>query len=180
MDDESRWIRKLQRHGSRSAAEKLVAAHYDEIYAYAYRQTGSKEDAMDLTQTIFIAALRAIGSYDPSRASFRTWLYRIASNKIIDARRRARPPEIPLDEISLPADEDFVRMLEDKDLLRAVETFVSAQSPQIQRVFRLRLYGELSFPEIAAVCAESESAVKSRFHRMLKQLRKEFQDYGEI
>ena len=44
---------------------------------------------MDLTQSVFIAVLRALPGYRAERASFRTWLYRIAANKVIDTRRKA-------------------------------------------------------------------------------------------
>ena len=91
MEQESKWIRDIQRGGSRPAAERLVERYYDEIYVFVYRQTGQKEDAMDLTQSIFLAVLRALPSYDSKKAAFRTWLYRIAANKVIDARRQSRP-----------------------------------------------------------------------------------------
>ena len=47
---EQKWIRAVLYHNSQDAANKLVAAYYDEIYAYVYRQVGNKEDALDLTQ----------------------------------------------------------------------------------------------------------------------------------
>ena len=53
VEEEQKWIRDIQRRGSRQAADQLVRAYYDEIYRFAVRQTGHKEDAMDLTQTIF-------------------------------------------------------------------------------------------------------------------------------
>ena len=57
MEQENKWIRDIQRGGSRQATEKLVERYYDEIYVFVYRQTGHKEDAMDLTQSIFLAVL---------------------------------------------------------------------------------------------------------------------------
>ena len=89
MEQEQTWIRAIQRRNSREAAEQLIQTYYDEIYRFVYRQTGSKEDAMDLTQSVFIAVLRALPGYRAERASFRTWLYRIAANKVIDTRRKA-------------------------------------------------------------------------------------------
>lgn len=89
MEREQTWIRAIQRRNSREAAEQLIQTYYDEIYRFVYRQTGSKEDAMDLTQSVFIAVLRALPGYRAERASFRTWLYRIAANKVIDTRRKA-------------------------------------------------------------------------------------------
>ena len=65
MEQESKWIRDIQRGGFRPAAERLVERYYDEIYVFVYRQTGQKEDAMDLTQSIFLAVLRALPSSEP-------------------------------------------------------------------------------------------------------------------
>lgn len=70
MDQEVKWIRDTQRHGSRAAAEALISSYYDEIYRFAYRQTGNREDAMDLTQNIFLAVLWAIHSYNGKKATF--------------------------------------------------------------------------------------------------------------
>ena len=174
MKQEDKWIRAIQRRGSRDAAEKLIQSYYDEIYRFIYRQVGHKEDAMDLTQSIFIAVLRAIPSYQPKRASFRTWLYRIAANKIIDARRHITLPPVPLEDVRLPIAEDFVAQIHDRVLLEQIETYISGLEPNEQVVFRLRLYGEKTFPEIAATLGEPEAAVKSRYYRLMRKLRKEF------
>ena len=60
MEQEQKWIRSIQRRNSQEAPEQLIQTYYDEIYRFVYRQTGSKEDAMDLTQSVFIAVLRAL------------------------------------------------------------------------------------------------------------------------
>lgn len=177
MDQEARWIRDIQKCGSRTAAESLISAYYDEIYRFAWRQTGNREDAMDLTQNIFLAVLRAIHSYNAKQAAFRTWLYRIAVNKIIDKRRKFRPGLVPLEDMELPCPEDFAAQVRDRALLEEIEAYVSALSPQIQAIFRLRVYGERSFPEIAAALGEKEAAVKTRYYRLMCRLRKEFTPY---
>ena len=174
VEQEQKWIRAIQRHGSREAAEHLIGVYYDEIYRFVYRQTGSREDALDLTQSIFIAALRSLPGYRAVKASFRTWLYRIAANKVIDTRRKARPVSIPIQEMELPAAEDFVARVHDRALLETIEGYVSGLDPGEQAVFRLRIYGEKTFPEIAAAMGEPEAAVKSRYYRLIGRLRKEF------
>ena len=173
VEQEQKWIRAIQRRNSREAAEHLIQSYYDEIYRFVCRQTGSKEDAMDLTQSIFVAVLRALPGYRAERASFRTWLYRIAANKVIDARRRARPFSLPIEEMEIPAAEDFVARVHDRALLEAIESYVSGLDPGEQAVFRLRIYGEKTFPEIAAALDEPEAAVKSRYYRLIGRLRKE-------
>ena len=174
MEQEKKWIRAIQRRNSRDAAEQLIRSYYDEIYRFVCRQTGSKEDAMDLTQSIFIAVLRALPGYRAERGSFRTWLYRIAANKVIDARRRMCPVSLPLEEAELPAAEDFAAQIQDRALLEQIENYISGLEPSEQGMFRLRIYGEKTFPEIAAALDEPEAAVKSRYYRLMGRLRKEF------
>lgn len=175
---EEKWIREIQRRGSRRAADQLIRAHYDEIYRFVYRQTGHKEDAMDLTQSIFLAMLRALPAYRSERGAFRTWLFRIAANKVIDARRKARLTPLPIEELEVSSKEDFTARIHDRALLEQMEAYVSGLDPQVQMVFRLRLYGEQSFPEIAAALGEPEAAVKSRYYRLLGRLREEFDPNG--
>lgn len=177
MEQESKWIRDIQHSGSCQAAERLVERYYDEIYVFVYRQTGHKEDAMDLTQSIFLAVLRALPSYDPKKATFRTWLYRIAANKVIDARRRFHPAATPLEKAEIPVQEDFAAQIHDRELLGRIEDYVSGLDPTVQSVFRLRLYGERSFGEIAAALGQSEAAVKSQYYRLLGRIREEFDPY---
>ena len=126
---DARWVRAVCRRGSRTAAEKLVHAYYDEIYVFAYRQTGCKEDALDLTQGIFMAVLRSLPTFDRRKASFRTWLYRVATNKAIDARRRARPAAVPLDGVEVPASGDFSAQVRNRLFVEQVEAFVSTLDP---------------------------------------------------
>lgn len=174
MEEEQKWIRDIQRHGSRQAADKLIRTYYDEIYRFACRQLGRKEDAMDLTQTIFLAVLRSLPAFDGRKASFRTWLYRIAVNKAIDCRRMAREGVVPLEETEVPDRTDFAAQVQDRDLLNRLEDYVSGLDPETQAVYRLRVYGERTFPEIAAALGQPEAAVKTRYYRLMARLRKEF------
>lgn len=174
MEEEQKWIRDIQRRGSRQAADKLVRTYYDEIYRFAYRQLGHKEDAMDLTQTIFLAVLRALPSFDGRKASFRTWMYRIAAYKAIDCRRKVQGNILLLEETETPDQTDFAAQIQDRDLLDRMEEYISRLDPDTQAVYRLRLYGERTFPEIAAVLGQPEAAVKTRYYRLMARLRKEF------
>ena len=181
MEQEQKWIRQIQRKGSREAADCLIRAYYDEIYRFVYRQVGNKEDAMDLTQNIFVAVLRSLPEYQPIRARFRTWLYAVANNKIIDARRKVQTVPImakPFEELEPLANDDFVSRIQDRMLLAQIEEYVSCQVLEQQKVFRLRVYAGLSFPEIAETLGEREAAVKARYYRLIEKIRKEFADYG--
>ena len=96
---ERRLIQKIKLFGSSKNADTLVRMYYDEIYYFVVRQINDRDAAYDLTQEIFISMLRSIGSYREKLASFRTWLYRIAENKVIDFRRRSIRWTVSLDNI---------------------------------------------------------------------------------
>ena len=158
MERELKWVRDIVRRGSRKAADQLVREYYDDIYAFVFRQIGNREDALDVTQECFLAALRSLPFYNPQKAGLRTWLYHIASHKVIDQRRKRKIQYLPIEQ------------------LRQVEELVCAMDPQIQEVFRLRVYAEYSFPEIAAVLAQPESKIKAQYYRLSARLRKEMSE----
>jgi RNA polymerase sigma-70 factor (TIGR02960 family) len=98
----------LARSGDGEAFRGLVEPYRRELLVHCYRILGSVQDAEDLLQETLLAAWRGIGGYG-ERASVRTWLYRIATNRCLNALRAGarRPreyaayqPEIPLPEPS--------------------------------------------------------------------------------
>lgn len=176
MEQEQKWVRAIVKRGSRKAADALVRAYYDDIYAFVYRQTGNREDALDLTQECFLAAFRSLPSYDAKKAGLRTWLYHIASHKIIDMHRRRKVQYLPIEEQELVDERDFVETIQNQELLRQAEELVCGAEPQIQEVFRLRVYGGHSFPEIAAVLEQPESKIKAQYYRFAAKVRKELEE----
>src|SRR3954451_15527459 len=81
------------RSGDEEAFRALTEPYRREIEVHCYRILGSAQDAEDLVQETFLAAWRGLDSFE-GRASVRTWLYRIATNRCLNALRDAgrRPP----------------------------------------------------------------------------------------
>lgn len=176
MQEELKWIKHIQKRQSRKDAERLIQKYYDEIYIYVYRQTGNKEDSLDLTQEIFIAVLRSISNYQSDKASFRTWLYRIATNKIIDERRKRHPEFLDIADIEVPEEMDYLKRSEYRRLLGKIDAYVSGQGSPTEQIFRLRLYQNLSFAIIGEMLGLPESTVKTKYHRLCQKIRKEFEN----
>lgn len=179
MDKEQLWIDKVKRKQQSKAADLLISKYYDEIYVFAYKQTFDKDLAMDLTQEIFISMLRSIGLYDSRKASFRTWLYKIASNKIIDYRRSRQSRElvtIDPESFDIPDETRFEYAAENADLAARIEEYVSSFDVQSQEIFRLRVFAEYSFTEISQIVSMPEASVKTKYYRLIKNIRKEFED----
>jgi RNA polymerase sigma-70 factor (TIGR02960 family) len=87
--------------GDEVAFRRLVEGHRRELEVHCYRILGSSQDAEDAVQETFMAAWQGIVGFE-ARASVRTWLYKIATNRCLDALRSARRRPAP-DVFSAPA-----------------------------------------------------------------------------
>ncbi len=177
--DEHRAIRRVQASGDRAAADHLVRLHYDEVLAFVRRQVRDEEEAVDLTQETLISMLRTIAYYDRRKSGFRTWLFRIATNKVIDAHRArsARPLVVrELDETDLVNRSDLTAEIEGEQLTRRVNAHLVRHPVRTQQIFRLHVFGGYTFAEIAHELGISDNTAKTSYYRLVRQLRKELAD----
>jgi RNA polymerase sigma-70 factor (ECF subfamily) len=180
--DELRLIRSIRRNGDRAAADALIRKYYGEIYGFVRKQVRSADIALDLTQEIFISVLRTIAHFDPKgAASFRTWLYRAAVNKIVDWFR-SRAYHILTETLSLDEAEpidasDFTARLANDGFSEEIYAYLRDLPPDTQTIFRLHVFGEYTFSEIAAALVLPEGSVKSKYYRLINLLKKEFAGY---
>lgn len=178
MGSDEILVRRILHH-SRTAADELFDRYYRNIYAYVYRQLGVVDLAQDLTQDIFLTVFTSLASFDLRRASFRTWLYRIASNKITDyyrsRSRREAALEMPIDDLYDTAADSFdvERHLENVDGIRLIMETVSRFEPSWAAVFQMKIFEDLTFSEIALRLGISENTAKSRYYTILRKIRKE-------
>jgi RNA polymerase sigma factor (sigma-70 family) len=142
--------------------EDLVEAHGREIFAYALRLTGDRDDADDIFQETFLAAFRAFASARDE--NLRAWLYRIATNKATDERRR-RAHRVRIEDLELVApDRDGVTTA---DLVAAVR----ALPPHERAAFVLRRVQDLPYGEVASALECSEEAARKRVSEATKKVK---------
>jgi RNA polymerase sigma-70 factor, ECF subfamily len=164
--DERARVRGAQR-GSVSDLEELFRAHWPRAYRAAYLVTHDAAAAEDIAQESFLAALRALDTFD-RRRPFGPWLHRIVVNRAIDwTRARRLRAEVELSE-SVPADCQRARAPRD-DVLAALARL----APEQRAVVVMRYLLEFTPGEIAEALGLPRGTVNSRLRRGLDALREE-------
>jgi len=166
--------------GNQDAFRVLVERHSKSVFRLAYRMTGNEQDAEDVVQESFLRAYRQLHRYE-SRASFATWVYRIAANYSLDLirARKTVESETVLDNLreSSPGPDRLVisgRMQETVD--RALETL----SQQERTAFILRHFEGLSIDEIGGALGIGNNAAKHSIFRAVQKLRKALSPWTSV
>jgi RNA polymerase sigma-70 factor, ECF subfamily len=153
--------------------EDVVRAHSARVYRLAYRLTGNKHDAEDLTQEVFVRVFRSLSSYTPG--TFEGWLHRITTNLFLDmARRRQRIRFEGLgDETAqrLPSGPTPAQAFDERHLDSDIQAALEALAPEYRAAVVLCDIEGLSYEEIAVTLGVKLGTVRSRIHRGRAQLR---------
>jgi len=191
MTDPDLDLARLARSGDRKALAQLYERYRGRLFGYLVRLAGDRQIAEDVFQEVWIKVLQAIDRFEPAAGSFRTWLFRIASNASVDRMRRDavrsgpaldarvdRTGERRIDGVpsDLPGPERvgegraFAR-----DLSRALERLPEAQRTAVL----LRHQQGLSYAELAALLHIPEGTAKTTVHRGVKVLREELAEWSD-
>lgn len=150
--------------------------YYTDIFTYVFKQTQNEELSKDLTQEIFVSMLKSIDRYDNKKASFKTWLYKISNNKIIDTYRSTYYKYVTLveeiDEYTLTVENGLEESLELKQEINDILDIVKTFNTNYQEIFRLKAFGDMTFSDIASLLEISESTVKTRYYSTIRKIKK--------
>lgn len=175
--------------GDTLAFDEIVRRYQGRVYAVAYRLTGNREDALDVTQESLLKAYRKIDTWQPT-GGFLPWLLRLTSNQAIDhIRRRKRRQHEPLDEAFLgqtndgdtlmPTRQQTEEEVRNNEIDARVRGALHVLSPTQRTVFMLRHYEGLQLADIAQELGCTVGSVKVHLFRALKKLRGELEDLYE-
>lgn len=190
MVELSDTISVARQREDRKVFDELVHRYHKHAYNIAYRMTGNRADAEDLTQDTFLKAYRFFGRYRRD-LPFENWLYRIMSNIFVDwLRRRPKVRIRSLDEpiqqeegeatLDLPDSAEGPEALTVSNELDAEMQRALATLPKdFQLTVVLSDIEGLSYEEVSDVMGCSIGTVRSRLHRGRKLLREKLRPYLE-
>ncbi len=165
-------MRRLARRDPDAAAE-MVREYGDMVYRFVYHQVGGVvEDAEDITQETFLAALRSAHRFRGD-SRLRTWLFRIAAHKIADhwRSRRRRPPELPLEDWHLTSEDvSPPAFLEETEVRERVRAALLTLPPHYRTALVLRYVEDVPVAEMAQIMERTPKSVESILIRAKQML----------
>jgi len=182
-------VERVRERDDARAFDEIVRRHKNRIFSYVCRMTHDAPDAEDLTQEVFIRAFQSIGRFRAD-AAVDTWLYRIATNLVIDRFRRVK--RTPQQWEPLDAEDDTIGALPDTDrdsdpeataqlgeLQLQVRKAVSTLPPKLRGAVVLHDIEGLSYEEVAEALGCPVGTVKSRLFNGRNLLRRKLAHYME-
>jgi len=178
--------------GDASAFDQLVQRHRTTLFNFIYRFINDRESAEEITQEVFIRIYRNIGKFRPELSSFRTWLYRIASNLCKnELRNRNRHSRIITKLTGANTDEESDNrieklpdtspgpdvQLEQNELQEILSSVISHLPEKYRTILILRDIEDMPYEDIAKIINKPEGTVKSRLNRARHMLKDKMKDY---
>ncbi len=170
----------LAKNGDHSAFEQIVTAYERKVYNMALRYTGNPEDALDISQEVFLRVYRFLHKYK-GESSLSTWIYRITMNVCHDtAGNKTNIYELSLDSKSGDDEQtteiadtryDPEKELEKKHTRQLVQQAISMLDGDHRDVIIMRDINGLSYDDISRVLNISPGTVKSRISRAREKLK---------
>ncbi len=169
------------RAGDGDAFRLLVERYSRSVFRLAYRMMGNEQDAEDVVQEAFLRAYQQLNRYD-GRASFHTWIYRIASNYSLDLLRarknRGRNEVVKEGEEQSQVDRladstpQADRLVFSNQVQAKLSSAMDELSEHERTAFVLRHFEGLSVEQIGETLGVGQSATKNSIFRAVQKLRR--------
>ena len=168
------------RAGEPQAFEELVIAYQHRVFGVALRMLGSRAEAEEIAQEVFLRAHRAVADFR-GEAKLGTWLYGIASrlclNRLASADRRVTRGDAALADVPA-ATVDAAVAAERAELEAAMHAAIAELPDERRLVLVLRDLEGLSYEQIAEALALDPGTVRSRLHRARMQLKEKLERFA--
>ncbi len=150
----------------------LYDRYVEKIYNFLYFRTFDQALAEDITSQTFLQAMNKIKSFDESKGTFQSWLYRIARNLLIDEYRRRKPSEAIEAHYDLASDTNLEHETQGQLSVEALQKLLTTLPTESQELITMRLWDELPYAEIAVITGKTEGSLKMQYSRIIDQLQK--------
>jgi len=152
--------------------EEIYLQYFKYVYKYVLSLCRNETIAEDITQDTFLKALKTIGNYK-GECKIQVWLCQIAKNTYFNYCEKEKKRNIYFKENEWADTEDFEQKFTDRETAFEIHKALRKIEEPYKEVFTLRLFGELSFVQIAELLGRTESWARVTYHRAKLKLREE-------
>ena len=150
--------------------DQIYQEYFRDVFYYLRSLTADRDTAEDLTQETFTKALQSIEHYD-GRKDIRAWLFTIAKNAFIDrCRKQKHYGAETIWDTAADSKSDFIDKIMDHDSAFQIHKFLHKMPEPYKEVFTLRIFGELSFEQIASLFGKSAGWARVTFYRAKQKI----------
>jgi len=183
MDEDIRTVESVLK-GDKEAFEMIMKKYQTPLLNYIGRMINNRQQALDFTQEIFIKSYASLHTYQP-KYKFSTWLFKIASNTLIDHWRKKKLDTFSVDQnedetrypsFQIPDNEKPVAQQYELSQLRIrIEEALKKIPPALKELFVWRHVNEFSYEEIAEIKGLPIGTIKNRVFQAKELIRKQME-----
>lgn len=160
-------------NGDKDQFNQLIDKYYYELFKFTFNQVNDVEITKDIVQEIFMRIYKKLGKYNPQKATFRTWMYRVANHYCMNyIRDHLKVQHLILDQERLPASEDILEaLIKREDVSYILDLMEHNLSPRNYKILILHFYSDLSQKEIAETMKLAPKTIRNIVSDSLKKIR---------
>lgn len=172
---------EIVRNSDQEKYGEIIERYQGKLFAYLFRLIGSRDEAQDILQDVFLKAYRNLQSYDTSR-KFSSWVYRIAHNEAVNfIKRKSLKRFIPWEDIAATKDKLDMASFEDgadkawlrKEIGEEVNLALDKMPFKYKQVLVLRYFSDKSYEEISEILGKPMNTVGTLISRAKQKLSQE-------
>jgi len=176
LDDYELIIKIIQ--GDKNLYAKIMDKYHNEMFKFIYNLLGSYDETEDLLQEIFFKLYKNLKKYDSSKASFRTWMYRIGRNHVLNhlnsAKHKLKKKTYEYDdEINRSDDNIEKQAVKDDQINRILMAMEKVLKPKHYQIMQLHYFSNLTVQEISEVMQIPDKTIYKAIKTSIEKIKEE-------
>lgn len=155
----------------------LMNKYHNEIFSFVFNIVGQYQDTEDLLQEVFYKVYLSLKKYNPNKASFRTWLYKVTSNHVFNFMKSSQKTMSSFQEVDvslLKSSEDIeLEVIKTEQIDQILMIMKKVLSPKHQRILMLYYFSKLSVKEISEVLKIPDKTIYKALRSSIEKIKKE-------
>jgi len=180
LEDEEMLVE--QARTDTEAFNKLYEFYFPKIYGFILKRVGHKQTAEDIMSTTFMNVFTKLDQYSPEKGSFNSWIFKIASNNLIDHYRKSgKRQETDIEEFfHLESEDQKPDEYTENQLDRVrIEKALRKLPEKYAKLIQLKYFGQLTNIEIAEILEITPNSAGVKIHRAVKKFDSIYREYAE-